>query len=696
MRPELNTKGVVADYKITFSDHYGENITGDLLDDSTTIEYLTINGKQHRVTKQGSTFALNLTITYTDPSSLSYPYEVLYYHPSTMENFEPLSSGTRVDETGIYYFLIKYVQNENSVLSNEYELYKVEIVDSAQEFYRVTNNGVNVERAPVYYTYEGTEYSDYYIVNVNYNQDSASVQIVPNVYQQVKVDKTVVTISEGSGVVTVRYHVTNYEGDSPPTPPSSTGVSAFDRYVFISYIPPTNSPVTSAVYYYNENEQFNLLGSSSINAIVSNENTSQDKVTLRWAKSYGISTNLVYVNILKDGIQFFNSEPSKLTDLSKSLVSYYSKNDYNYVTLDRSGTYTISLYDEAGNKQSFTSSIQSLKFIFLKDVAFSMTYLDPATGIEVVSDPIQKGIFNNEVVLTVLNMTEYYTASSTGSGENIIRAYRNGVAYNGYEYDAQSHSFRFSSPGYYTVSFVATSQTGQQVRQQVYNFTIINPNESRYSFEFAPYQDYYITSIVKDNLGDISGQIIKNMNNYNLNLQTVLVNGTTYLRELITSYFGIGGGRYTVTISTNKPFDRADYSTPTQMTFSYWINSATVPINIDIAEGESTSSPINVTFNAERIYEAVGECTITIGNNTYYITSQNASGFGVVSAPPIEQAGTHFIIVRSMSGNLLFSYKVIKTEPLNGWAIAAIVIGCVVAIVAVILIIKLRKKIRVK
>ncbi len=693
MRPELNTEDVVADYKITFSDHYGENITGDLLDDSTTIEYLTINGKQHRVTKQGSTFALNLTITYTDPSSLSYPYEVLYYHPSTMENFEPLSSGTRVDETGIYYFLIKYVQNENSVLSNEYELYKVEIVDSAQEFYRVTNNGVNVERAPVYYTYQDTEYSDYYIVNVNYNQDSASVQIVPNVYQQVKVDKTVVTISEGSGVVTVRYHVTNYVDNSAP---SSTGVSAFDRYVFISYIPPTNSPVTSAVYYYNENEQFNLLGSSSINAIVSNENTSQDKVTLRWAKSYGISTNLVYVNILKDGIQFFNSEPSKLTDLSKSLVSYYSKDDYNYVTLDRSGTYTISLYDEAGNKQSFTSSIQSLKFIFLKDVAFSMTYLDPATGIEVVSDPTQKGIFNNEVVLTVLNMTEYYTASSTGSGENIIRAYRNGVAYNGYEYDAQSHSFRFSSPGYYTVSFVATSQTGQQVRQQVYNFTIINPNESRYSFEFAPYQDYYITSIVKDNLGDISGQIIKNMNDYNLNLQTVLVNGTTYLRELITSYFGIGSGRYTVTISTNKPFDRADYSTPTQLTFSYWINSATVPIDINIAEGESTSSPINVTFNAERIYDAVGECTITIGNNTYYITSQNASGFGVVSAPPIEQAGTHFITVRSMSGNLLFSYKVIKTDPLNGWAIAAIVIGCVVAIVAVILIIKLRKKIRVK
>lgn len=696
MRPELNTEDVVADYKITFSDHYGENITGDLLNDSTTIEYLTINGKQHRVTKQGSTFALNLTITYTDPSSLSYPYEVLYYHPSTMENFEPLSSGTRVDETGIYYFLIKYVQNENSVLSNEYELYKVEIVDSAQEFYRVTNNGVNVERAPVYYTYQGTEYSDYYIVNVNYNQDSASVQIVPNVYQQVDVvDNTL--IPEGSGVVTVRYHVTNYDDSVlPPRPPTTTGVSAFDRYVFITYIPPTSSPATNTVYYFNQNEQYNMLGSSSINAIVSAENSTQNTVTLRWSKSYGISTNLVYVNLLKDGVQFFNSESSQLTDLSIALVSYYTDDDYNYVTLDRSGTYTVTIYDEAGNTQSFASGLQSLKFVFLKDVAFSMTYTDPVTGNEIVSDPIQKGIFNNEVTLTVLNMNDYYTAESTGSGENMIHVQRNGSAYTGFEYDSTTHSFKFSSPGYYTVSFSAISQTGQQVREQTYNFTIINPNESRYSFEFSPYQDYYITSIVKDNLGDISNQLIQNMQEYNLNLQTVLINGTTYLRELITSYFGVGSGRYTVTISTNKPFNRNDYSSPSLLTFSYWINSTTVPINVSISEGESTSSPINVTFNAERVYQAVGECVITIGLNAYYITAENASAFGVVNAPAIEQAGTHFITVRSMSGNLLFSYKVIKTDPLNGWAIAAIVIGCVVAIVAVILIIKLRKKIRVK
>ena len=700
MRPELDVprdEGVAEpDYLLTFRDHYGENVTGDILTDDETYETVTVGGRDYRVTSQGSTFALNLTVDYTDPSSLDYPYEVLYYNAATMSGFESLPSRTTISESGIYYFLVRYAQNANGVLANEYDLYKIEILDSASEFYRVTNNGVLVERAPSYYTYDGTQYSDYYIVNVNYNQDSASVQIVPNDYQQITY-RLVESIPEGNGVVTVQYLVTNYaisDGGVPTTPPTTPGVSAFNRYVFVTFIPPTSNPVPSAVYYFNQNEQFDILGSSSISAVVPRENTSQDTVTIRWTSSYGISSNYVYINVLKDGTAFFNSED--MTAASQALVSYRTDGDFNYITLNRSGTYTISFSDEAGNQQAFASNVRALRFVFLKDVAFSMTYTDASTGEQIVSDPIQKGVFNGSVGLTILNMSDYYTAASTGSGEGMIRASRNGATYSGYIYDATSHTFTFSEPGYYSVSFVATSISGVEVREQTYNFTILNPNESRYSFEFAPYQDYYITSVVKDNLGDISGDIIANMQSYGINLQTISIDGQTYLRELVTSYIGLGSGRYTVTIATRSSYNRENYSEPTEMTFSYWINTASVPIDISLQEGASTSSPITVSFNAERIYQAVGECMVTIGLNTYYITGENASSFGVVNAPAIEASGTYFITVRSMSGNLLFSYKVIKTEPLNGWAIAAIVIGCVVAIAAVILIIKLRKKIRVK
>ena len=700
MRPELDVprdEGVAEpDYLLTFRDHYGENVTGDILTDDETYETVTVGGRDYRVTSQGSTFALNLTVDYTDPSSLDYPYEVLYYNAATMSGFENLPSRTTINESGIYYFLVRYAQNANGVLANEYDLYKIEILDSASEFYRVTNNGVLVERAPSYYTYAGTQYSDYYIVNVNYNQDSASVQIVPNDYQKITY-RLVESIPEGNGVVTVQYLVTNYtisDGGVPTTPPTTPGVSAFNRHVFVTFIPPTSNPVPSAVYYFNQNEQFDMLSSSSISAVVPRENTSQDTVTIRWTSSYGISSNYVYINVLKDGTAFFNSED--MTAASQALVSYRTVGDFNYITLNRSGTYTISFSDEAGNQQAFASNVRALRFVFLKDVAFSMTYTDASTGEQIVSDPIQKGVFNGSVGLTILNMSDYYTAASTGSGEGMIRASRNGATYSGYTYDATSHTFTFSEPGYYSVSFVATSISGVEVREQTYNFTIVNPNESRYSFEFAPYQDYYITSVVKDNLGDISGDIIANMQSYGLNLQTISIDGQTYLRELVTSYIGLGSGRYTVTIATRSSYNRENYSEPTEMTFSYWINTASVPIDISLQEGASTSSPITVSFNAERIYQAVGECMVTIGLNTYYITGENASSFGVVNAPPIEASGTYFITVRSMSGNLLFSYKVIKTEPLNGWAIAAIVIGCVVAIAAVIIIVKLRKRIKVK
>ncbi len=678
---------------IRFSDHYGTNITEETLTDSS-VRYLTLNGTRYRVTLSGQTFALNVTVSYEpDPTNFAYPYEVLYYQEGSMQDFEAFSSGTRFDESGVYYFLVRYAANESGerVLANEYDLYRVEILESSSEFYIVTNNGVVVDKAQNYYTYEGTEYSDYYITNVNYYTDQASVSIVPNDYQNiVVVDDIFTPISEGNGVVTRSFLVTNYTQDSVGgyVPPTGSGISPFYRIVFITYIPPTSEIVAEASYYYNTNETFNMLSSNTINAIISST-SNFDSVTIRWSKTYGISTNIIDLHVLKDGVEF--------------PVTYRTDSNYNYVTLDRSGTYTLSFVDTAGNVQVFaygtSSASTSQRFVFLKDVAFSMTFADAATGEQVTTDPINKGVFNGDVQLTILNMNEYYTAQSSGSGLGMIRAQRNGQDITSFNYDANTHTFTFSDPGYYTVWFVGTSVTGVEVRQQTYNFTIVNPNESRYSYEFAPYQNYYIKSVVKDNLGDITQTILNDMASESptlgLQLQTVVVDGATYLKELVTSYIGTGSGRYTVTIATNGNFNRSDYSLPTELTFSYWINTASVPIDISLTEGQSSSSPITVTFNAERIYQTVGECMITVAGTVFHISEETISSMGTTQFS-IQATGTYFITARSMSGNLLFSYKVTKTEPLNGWAIAAIVIGCVAVIVAVIIIVKLRKKIKVK
>ena len=670
---------------LRFTDNYGENVTNEILTDLTSYR-VNIGGTTYTVTKSGQTFASRLTLTYSNSANFDFPFTVQVYKEdgSMGSNFVEIPSGSNLSQSGIYYFLVKYTDS----LTNEYNLYRIEILDSSTEFYRVTNNGRVVEKASTYYKdSSGMEHSEYYIVNVNYNTSSSLVEIVPNDYQNITVTQIGSPISEGNNVITVAYRVTNYVDNTRP----SGGVSPFDRTVFITYIPPTSSPVTEAYFTYNSAEQTDMLSQSSIVSAISIENVDSGALTIYFSQSYGLASNLINISVLKDGVAYY---PQVQTTSSNGRT-------LSYVQLDRSGTYSISFTDTAGNQQVFASGTSmastSLSLLFLKDVSFSMTFTD-ANGMQQTTDPIQKGVFNRQVSLNLINPNAYYTAQSIGSGANMITATKNGEPYSNFTYDAQTSSFTFAEPGYYSVYFSATASNGIELRHEIYNFTIVNPSESRYSLEFSPYEDYYIKSIVKDDLGDITktadGKVPQQFKD---NFQTIVVDGQEYLKNVVASFQDsfTGEGYYTITIATNQTLNRDDYTTPTEFSFSFWINTSDVPIDVSVIEGESSSNDITVSFNSERVFEAVGECTIYVANNAFHISADNLAQLGTVTVT-ISSAGTYFITVRSMSGNLLYSYKVVKTEPLNGWAIAAIVIGGVVAIAVVIIIIKTRKRIKVK
>ncbi len=672
------------------SDNYGENITDTTLTD-TTVQRITINNRVYTISRSGSTFASSVTFTYSNSESFDYPFTAYYYKEGgESSGWTVVKSGTSFTESGVYYFLISY----DSVLTNEYNLYKLEILDSATEFYRVTNNGKQVEKAGSYYYYRGTEYSEYYIVNVNYNTSASLVQIVPNNYQNVKVQPTSIKEAEGEGVFTIGYRVYNYSETETVKP----GTSPFDRTVFITFIPPTSQPVSEAYFTFNSADQIDMLTSSSITAAADKNDSALSSVKLIFSNSYGIANNLIKISILKDGVAY---PIETKTEEIVSSESGKANKTYRYVELTTSGTYTISLSDIAGNKQVFAAGTSqasgTLKLIFLKDVAFTMTYTD-TDGVTHTTDPIQKGVFNRKVELTLLKTEEYYTAQSVGSGQSMITATRNGQEFTGFKFDATTKTFTFEKPGYYSVYFSATSTTGVPIREEIYNFTIVNPEESRYSFEYAPFDGYYIKSIVKDNLGDITrdenGQLKQSFKDV---YQTVIIDNKEYLKHFTTSFLDslTGVGRYTVTICTTKALNRTDYTATTDFSFSYWVNTSTVPISVSVTEGEATTKNIDVSFNAERVFEAVGECVITIGSQQFEINADTIATLGTVTQP-ITTTGTYFITVSSTSGNLLYSYKVIKNEPLNAWAIAAICIGAVGAIIVVVVIIKLRKKIKVK
>lgn len=693
MLPHLLVKGETAsDYQsiMKFSDNYGENISGDIFTDNTP-QRVMIGGQAYTITSSGSTFASRVTLTYSDSTNFDYPFKAYVYKEGGAHgsDFVAVTSGEKFSEPGVYYFLFKY----DELLEHEYQLYKLEILSSSQAFYRVTNNGVQVEKSGQFYYVGETGFSDYYIVNVNYATSASLVQIVPNNYQQIKVEQVGSPILEDAGslteVVTVRYQVFNFDGENAGSAPS--GVTPYSRTVFITFIPPTQTPVAEATYSLNSSEQVDILTSSSITAVVDRE-SSANSIKIRFSSIYGIKSNKISISVLKDGL------PLPVEVKAETVNGRV----FGYVELDRSGSYQITFTDTAGNKQVFangtSAASQTLKLVFLKDVSFSMTFTD-ADGKEQTTDPVQKGVFNGEVKLTILGVNEYYTSQSIGSGAQIISASRNGAEYTGYTYSAEKHEFSFTEPGYYEVSFSATNlSTGIPIKIQNYNFTIVNPSESRYSFEFAPFNGYYIKSIEKDDLGDITkaanGKVPDNLKEL---FGTVTIDGQEYLRNVVTSALSnvTGEGKYRVTVATAQNLNRDDYNKETQFSFEYWINTKSVPIDVSIKEGESTTKNINVSFNAERVFEAVGQCRVFIGSEIFDVSADTLATLGTVTRA-ISATGTHFITVRSISGNLLYSYKVVKTEPLNAWAIAAIVIGCVLVIVAIIIIIKVRKRIKVK
>ena len=103
-----------------------------------------------------------------------------------------------------------------------------------------------------------------------------------------------------------------------------------------------------------------------------------------------------------------------------------------------------------------------------------------------------------------------------------------------------------------------------------------------------------------------------------------------------------------------------------------------------------------MTLDSQNFYNLIGDSYIIVGPNRYEINSSTLASYGETASFQITTSGTWYVQVYSASGNLLFSYKVYKTEPLNAFSIIAIVIGVIVLIVIIIITIKLRKRQSVK
>ncbi|MBQ8909078.1 MAG: hypothetical protein IJY90_02170 [Clostridia bacterium] len=568
----------------------------------------------------------------------------------------------KISGVGLYHILIKY--NDEQVLTNSFKLFELEICDSNSAYYQIKVDGhVQTKSSNHYVNANGKEYELTYIVALDYADSKNRLSIIRNEELDVKVTLAN-TIRKGT-IVTEIY---SYECDE------AKGEFA------IVYIPISNDIASSINYELASGQSVSLKdGNNAFVAADKNTAGKFNKLKVSFSSYYGIEINKIQPRVYK----LINDTPVAL-----DLTVYAADDNLSYVYLEMAGTYYLQILDSCSqaNSQTFSGATlnghEYVEIVFLPTVAFEVISKN-ADGEEVVTAPIQKAVYNSEVKLRLPRASYYYLASEPPT----IVATKNGEAL---EMTSENNVYTFTEPGYYKVHFIAKSNTNVQLREEVYSFSIVNKNESRYAFEFSEHGNYYIESIYK-NGKDVTEDLIK----YG-NFKTITVKNKVYLSSINLNHLDekTGDGKYSITVNINNP----DYAAVVgdSFTFSLWINLAKPPINVSISEGASTTKTIVISFNTTNLYNAVGDCYIQIGRLRKDYTAENIDSYNGTDSISISSSGTYYIQVYTQSGHLLYSYKVTKTAPLNTFAILAIVLGAIAAAVLIFITVKLRKRQKVK
>ena len=610
---------------------------------------------------------------------------------------------------------MKYSSSE--VLTNEYYVYKIEILGSTATNYFIYANGQSVNRASSYYTdLNNTQHSEYYIVNINHQDRNIKekFEIMTNDYQQIssyEIPNGTLPYykAEGSGIYTYKYLITNFTWTGGPNTkndnklnwasPTEEGIEAYFHVIFVTFLNPNKNFLllseenTSGISYRTDDSSLEYVKSSTsqIKVVVYDDTATTDSMTIYWNKSYGISWNTISMIVEKDG---------------RKIDVEVNENEFNYyATLTRSGSYKLKFQDEAGNVQEFYSGMTTLPLIFIKDVHFTTSYVNPITSEEVETEAINKAVYNGEVKLKLNKLLiPYYQPSTFGVG-NIIKVTRDGMEYTEYDYDTETYTFTFKQTGYYVVHMVAYDKEPPhtKIRTEKYTFTIINENESRYAYNFSGYKDYYVKQVIKDGI-DVTDALLKSLKTATNTISAKDIIGgkvveKQYLRNLLISFYDekTGSGRYQITICANDKLYVNSSEDLTSFTFEFFINSKAVPIYVSVAEGASTNGSVTVTFNAKDVYDTVGECYVIVpGNEPFHVTRETVEEQNLTLPASANGEHSSYIQVTTMSGNVLYSYKVVLKEAMNAWTWIAIVGGAVVIAVVTFIVVKLRKKIGVK
>lgn len=551
-----------------------------------------------------------------------------------------ITSGYKASDYGTYEITCSLVGGRTAsytkyftITQTELSVYAVITKDNEAD-----ENFEFLEPAKNYYEFNGRTLP-YYITNKPY--------VAIKTDSSLDIKSSFTTIYSREGVVTRLYTISN-------THAGNQNIYVNDQIV-ITIVPQTNKILTNFYKVNSSGADVKIQDLVSDKEIMTSVNKGtgaienvrgNEQVTLRW-DSYHLEPN------------------------NKILVTYkfedqliFEKREISSIVLSSSGKHTLIFEDMAGNINIFSQNIQqsnSFDFYFIRSVVFKIND----------KNPIDYAVYNGETKISIPDESlKFYDASS--SPQIIVK--RAGEII---EVEGKNRVWTVSEPGFYEVSFLA-KWLGEYILVESVHFSIINPTESRLAYEFMGVEKYEITSVLK---GD--EEIISRLGGKGIrSLSATLEDEKT------------GEGRYTVTVRAV----RDDSNLPVlDFTFKFWLHKANPPIVVSVEQGTETKDVITVQFNVYNLYDEVGDCYIKIGNmDPIAVEGENLATMDELQKIDIKSRGDYFIQVYTKSGNLVYSYRVIKKDPLNTVTIVLICVGVAVLIALTIVFVKLRKRVKIR
>ena len=462
------------------------------------------------------------------------------------------------------------------------------------------------------------------------------------------------------------------------------------EFFALTKVPKTSNLLNKQIQYLNESTN-NLVSidlqnkDSSISTTLTNAEIINSDINIVWNAQP--TTTLAWYNrgnviVLSDkyGVETSYYELDCLPCTTNgNLIDTNVIENFNCLTttINGSGLHNLIFKDIAGNQHIFAQNAYSpqnyYSLLLIDKVIFNIKYKDKDLN------PIDHGVFNDNLDLIIdSQFISYYTDLN-------MYVTRNGNLYSINPNESNPTLYSFADPGKYIVTISAKhAKSLTPLNSVVYNFTIIPSNSARLAYEFVEILGYEILEVTRNKQ----------------NITTLFdTDGDGRVFSVFISPTSGGNGLYTIKLKYGARDDQI-------LTYNFTINDYIPTISSNVKHGETTTGPIVISYNANIIYEQLGECYIKI--LTYNNDSKTYYSYGVIpidaskitsngtSSLEITRSNSYFIQVETKSGNIISSFRVNKTDPLNAMAIIIIVIASIAVIILIIVVVKLRTRMKIK